>query len=62
MLSAKEIAQHYGVTRQAVEKWVKRGNIPYKLDIQIKKKPRKLYDMEALKNYLDNRVVYDKPV
>ena len=62
MLSAKEIAQHYGVTRQAVEKWVKRGNIPYEIIRLVGKRSYKVYDLEDFENYFKSQTIVNKPV
>lgn len=62
MLSAKEIAQHYGVTRQAVEKWVKDGDIAYQIVRVVGKRRYKVYDLADFENYLKSKTVVDKPV
>lgn len=53
--TTKEIAEHYGVTRQAIEKWIKRGDIPHEVIKVIGKKPTKVYTLEQFEAYLASK-------
>lgn len=50
----KEIAEHYDVTTVAVHQWIKRKNIPFKIEKVIKVRPRIIVRLEDVEKALNN--------
>lgn len=55
MLTVKQIADHYKVTKQAVYLWIADG-LQFKVVKKAGRKPFKLIDPEKVKNYLASKV------